>query len=174
MSSDDSAGFSAAYDANYADVLRYVQRRTPPSRVDDVVAETFAVAWRRRATLPAEPRAWLFRTASNVMKSTARRESKQQTLAARSWERPLAGVDIDGGLDLIAGWRQLSRTDQEAIALHAWEELTDTEAAKVLGCTRATYTMRLSRAKRRLAQLMNPAPEPSSAERNLQPREGTS
>ncbi|MFB2581318.1 RNA polymerase sigma factor [Herbiconiux sp. P15] len=177
MSSDHSAGFSAAYDANYTDVLRYVQRRTPPSQVDDVVAETFAIAWRRRGALPPEPRAWLFRTASNVMKSTARRESRQQTLAVKSWEPPLAGTDVDGSFDLIAGWRQLSLTDREAIALHAWEELTDTEAAKVLGCTRATYAMRLSRAKRRLAQVMNPAPDTAAAaaaERHLRPREGTS
>ncbi|MBF4571168.1 RNA polymerase sigma factor [Herbiconiux sp. VKM Ac-1786] len=179
MSSDDSAGFTAAYDANYADVLRYVQRRAPASHVDDVVADTFAVAWRRRGALPPEPRAWLFRTASNVMKSTARRESRQQTLAVRAWEPGAgistgAGTDVDSSLDLITAWRGLSRKDQEAIALHAWEELTDTEAATVLGCTRATYTMRLTRAKRRLAQLMNPAHEPAIAERQLQPREGTS
>ena len=184
MSSDEIAGFSAAYDANYADVLRYVQRRTPPAHVDDVVAETFAVAWRRRGALPPEPRAWLFRTASNVMKSTARRESRQQTLAIRSWEPPLgeasgAGTDLDGSLDLIAAWRRLSRRDRESIALHAWEDLSDTEAATVLGCTRATYTMRLSRAKRRLAQIVDPAPvDPApgqaSAERRLHPREGTS
>jgi RNA polymerase sigma-70 factor (ECF subfamily) len=174
MSRDESAGFAAAYDANYADVLRYVQRRMPPSLVDDVVADTFAVAWRRRGALPPEPRAWLFRTAANVIKSTARRESRQRALALKSWEPPRGGADPDAGLDLVAGWRRLSRRDQEAIALHAWEELTDTEAAEVLGCTRATYTMRLSRAKRRLAEVMGPAPESTPAERRLRPREGTS
>lgn len=182
MPIDESAGFAAAYDANYADVLRYVQRRVPPSHVDDVVADTFAVAWRRRGALPPQPRAWLFRTAANVIKSTARRESRQRDLAVRAWEPHLGAADTDAGLDLIAGWRQLSRKDQEAIALHAWEELTDTEAAKVLGCTRATFTMRLTRAKRRLAQVMSPAPDsapgatpiPTSPELHLHPREGTS
>ncbi|MDO9395794.1 MAG: sigma factor-like helix-turn-helix DNA-binding protein, partial [Herbiconiux sp.] len=85
-----------------------------------------------------------------------------------------AGTDVDRSLDLITAWRELSRKDQEAIALHAWEELTDSEAATVLGCTRATYTMRLTRAKRRLAQLLSPSPEPAPAEQRLHPREGTS
>lgn len=180
MSRDDNAAFSAAYEDNYADVLRYVQRRIPPSHVDDVVAETFAVAWRRRGALPPEPRAWLFRTAANVIKSTVRRESRQQALAVKYWEPPLGSLDTDASLDLIAGWRRLSRKDKEAIALHAWEELTDDEAAKVLGCTRATYTMRLTRAKRRFAQVMrpsadsDPAAAATSADRLLQPREGTS
>lgn len=180
MSGDDNAAFSAAYDANYADVLRYVQRRIPPSHVDDVVAETFTVAWRRRGALPPEPRAWLFRTAANVIKSTVRRESRQQALAVMSWEPPMGSLDADAGLDLISGWRRLPRKDQEAIALHAWEALTDDEAAKVLGCTRATYTMRLTRAKRRLAQVMgtsadsDSAAATTSADRPLRPREGTS
>jgi RNA polymerase sigma-70 factor (ECF subfamily) len=174
MPSDEDSAFSAAYSSNYADVLRYVQRRASPANVDDVVAETFAVAWRRRDALPAEPRAWLFRTASNVMKSTARRDARHKNVALRSWEPPHTGADLVQGLDVIAAWRQLARRDQEAIALHAWEELSDQEAAAVLGCTRATYTMRLSRAKRRLAKILRPAVEPSRADQHLQPYEGTS
>lgn len=55
--------FRAAYDDTYADVLRFAQRRGDPAHADDVVAETFLVAWRRLDDLPRRPddvRAWLF------------------------------------------------------------------------------------------------------------------
>ncbi|WP_238323982.1 sigma factor-like helix-turn-helix DNA-binding protein [Salinispora pacifica] len=45
------------------------------------------------------------------------------------------------------------------LRLVAWERLTAAEAAVVLGCSRATFTMRLMRARRRLrAQLDGSVP----------------
>ncbi|MGQ4482925.1 RNA polymerase sigma factor [Streptomyces sp. SAS_276] len=58
----------------------------------------------------------------------------------------------------------LAAADQEILALHVWEGLTAKEAARVLGCTRASCSMRLTRAKRRLAgQLGQAAATESSA-----------
>jgi RNA polymerase sigma-70 factor (ECF subfamily) len=62
MPIDTEAQFTDVYRAHYADVLRFVRRRAHPMNVDDIVAETFLTAWRRRRELPKEPRPWLFGT----------------------------------------------------------------------------------------------------------------
>ena len=138
------------YEESYSDLLRYVRRRGHPSVVEDVVAETFAIAWKKRRTLPPEPRGWLFLTASNVLKNAHRGQARQLGIAIRSY-KPDVGPDLDSDLDLIAAWRALSRIDQEVLALHLWEGLSDREGAQVLRCTRSAYAMRLTRAKHRLA-----------------------
>lgn len=140
--------FIAAYESNYADLIRYVRRRFDAAGVDDVVAETFTIAWRRRSSLPDPLRPWLFKTASNVMKGMNRSSTYQQRWADIE-PQSQAGLSIDEVLDLRAAWRAMNIRDREVLALSFWEELTDTEAAAALGCTRATFSMRLTRAKRR-------------------------
>jgi DNA-directed RNA polymerase specialized sigma24 family protein len=48
--------FGTLYEAHFDDVRRFVRRRADPPSVDDVVGETFLIAWRRRRELPADPR----------------------------------------------------------------------------------------------------------------------
>lgn len=148
--------FTEMYEASYADVLRFVRRRAHPLVVDDIVGEAFLIAWQRRGVLPAEPRAWLFRTAMNVMMNAHRREQRQIDVAARVGQSlQLSSADTDDRLDFEAAWSALSRIDQETLALRAWDDLTAAEAAQVLGITRAGYAMRLRRARHRLTALMN-------------------
>jgi RNA polymerase sigma-70 factor (ECF subfamily) len=130
--------------------------------VDDIVGETFLAAWRRRSELPEDPRPWLFGTARNAMLNAQRGKRRQAAVAVRVMEH--SGDDSDDGmtrtedrLDLIAAWRRLPAADQEVLALHVWEGLTDRAAATVLGCSRAAYAMRLTRSRRRLAKLLGPA-----------------
>ncbi|MDG4802548.1 sigma factor-like helix-turn-helix DNA-binding protein [Micromonospora sp. WMMD980] len=52
----------------------------------------------------------------------------------------------------------LGEFDQEILRLIGWEELTVSEAAQVLDCTRATAAVRLHRARRRLAEAMSDRP----------------
>jgi RNA polymerase sigma-70 factor, ECF subfamily len=158
--------FRTLYEAHFDDVRRFVRRRADLPSVDDVVGETFLIAWRRRRELPADPRPWLFRTARNVLLNDSRRRRRSDALAVRIAER--AGLslapppaDAEALIDLAAAWRQLSPSDQEVLALHVWEGLPDRDAAAVLGCARATYSMRLSRARRRLAALLGP-PDPQA------------
>jgi RNA polymerase sigma-70 factor (ECF subfamily) len=172
MTIDSEDEFTDVYRAHYEDVLRFVRRRAHPMNVDDIVGETFLAAWRRRRELPEDPRPWLFGTARNAMLNAHRGQRRQTAVAVRVMEN--GGDDNYDGLtqaeermDLVAAWRQLSATDQEVLALHVWEGLPDRDAATVLGCSRAAYTMRLSRSKRRLAKLFGPtgrttpAPAPS-------------
>lgn len=170
MAIETDAEFSAMYRAHYADVLAFARRRTV--QADDVVGETFLAAWRRRRDLPPDPRPWLFRTARNLMLNADRSARRQRAVAVRVAEHDRGDgyepmLTAEARMDLVKAWRSLSTQDQELLALHAWEGLSDKEAATVLGCTRAAFSMRLSRAKRRLAKHVGPVSDLPVAFANL-------
>ncbi|MFD5074343.1 RNA polymerase sigma factor [Streptomyces sp. NPDC058371] len=172
MPIDTEAQFTDVYRAHYEDVLRFVRRRAHPMNVDDIVGETFLAAWRRRRELPENPRPWLFGAARNVMLNANRGMRRQaalvvhiqQAAATADVDDPAvdATAEVDSRIDLVAAWRSLPPADQEVLALHVWEELDARDAATVLGCTRAAYAMRLTRAKRRLAGRLSPTAPASS------------
>ncbi|WP_328440841.1 sigma-70 family RNA polymerase sigma factor [Streptomyces sp. NBC_00444] len=172
MPIDTEAQFTDVYRAHYEDVLRFVRRRAHPMNVDDIVAETFLTAWRRRRERPRDPRPWLFGTARKVMLNANRGMRRYSALAVRIQEAGQGGMSVvtvdptasaDSRMDLAAAWRSLAAADQEVLALHIWEELSTKDAAGVLGCTRAAYAMRLTRARRRLAGLLGTSAAASSA-----------
>ena len=72
MSNDEV--FAAAYREHYWAVSRYVARRLDgrTSEVEEVVAEVFTVAWRRRADLPDVPLPWLYGVARNCLANAVR------------------------------------------------------------------------------------------------------
>jgi RNA polymerase sigma factor (sigma-70 family) len=163
MKSPPDAAFTAMYGEHYAEVLRFVRRRAHPLTVDDVVSETFMAAWLRRSSLPSEPLPWLYRTARNVMLNSVRGAGRQQALAVRIASLTAVGADrgtddvdhLERRLDLRSAFAQLHTADQEVLALDVWEDLDSRAASTVIGCTRATYSMRLTRARRRLAALLS-------------------
>ncbi|PPF86180.1 sigma-70 family RNA polymerase sigma factor [Subtercola sp. Z020] len=162
--------FSATYRQTYAEVLRFVRRRAHPLVADDIVSETFAIAWVRRDRLPAEPLPWLYNTARNVMLNASRSGGRQSAIAVRlagfaeaSDRQDDRGIaDLERRIDLAAAFSTLSPADQEVLALDAWEDLDAKAASTALGCSRATYSMRLTRARRRLAALLTEVPDASA------------
>jgi RNA polymerase sigma-70 factor (ECF subfamily) len=149
--------FTELYREHYTAVLRFVRRRVAPDVVDDVVAETFVAAWRRQDEFRRFPLPWLYRTARNVMLNAARSENRRTALAVRvrgefdEFDPSDVAETVAFRRDLAAAWGRLTEPEQEVLALAIWEQLPGTEAAVVLGLTRAGYAMRLSRARRRLA-----------------------
>ncbi len=160
--------FRDAYTTAYPDLLRFVSRRVHPSHAEDVVAETFLVAWRRLDDLPDDPggaRAWLFGTARRYLLNDRRGDRRRGALAVRIADEaaraPDQGFDPDmvaRRLDLAAAWRLLTPADQEVIALTAWDGLGSPQAAAVLGISPVAYRLRLSRARRALRRHLDAAP----------------
>lgn len=155
--------FEHAYRNAGTAVLGYALRRSP-SREDalDVVAETFAIAWRRRADLPGDPeevRPWLFgiarRCLANASRSTYRAsrlsERLRDCLATQVLPDPAALHEGCGDGQAVhrALVDQLSDGDRELVTLIAWEGLTPAQAAKALGLTAGTVRVRLHRARTR-------------------------
>ena len=162
--------FEEAYRSAGTAVLGYALRRAP-SREDalDVVAETFATAWRRRDDLPAEPaevRPWLFGIARRCLANTVRSTHRAGRLGQRLADSFVAGAVPDPAAGAEDGGRaqqaldDLSPDDRELVTLIAWEGLTPAEAATALGLAPGTARVRLHRARTRLrAALSAPAPQ---------------
>ena len=155
--------FEELYEKHAPAVKGYALRRADPARADDVLGEVFLIAWRRLADIPAEPRPWLFGVARRVLANERRRAARQDAVAERLSVRPADGADpaeafpdafhLAGGA-LGAALGALGDIDREALVLTAWEGLNHREAARVLGVREATFTVRLHRAKRRLARAL--------------------
>lgn len=140
--------------AHASAVYRYARSRLPAAEAEDVVAEVFAVAW-RKGELPDNPRAWLLGVARKVMANQVRAQQRRDALVERVRAHPPAagqdGVRLVGELDELRRALALLRpADREVIALLAAAELSTPEVAQVLGCTTATAATRVHRARRRL------------------------
>jgi RNA polymerase sigma-70 factor (ECF subfamily) len=151
--STEEARLESLFYEHFSAIRTYTRRRAPEAMVDDVVAETFLVAWRKIDDLPDDVRPWLLgvarKTLSTQLRSARRRTSLVEKL--RSAEPAEAFSQVDGtDSELVASLERLSAADQEILALAAWEELKPREAAVVLGVSPAWYRVRLHRAKKRL------------------------
>ena len=155
----EAEAFEALFAANYDDLLRYAIRRVGFDAAPDVVAEVMLVAWRRRGEYdPAGARLWLFGVAHHVIANERRSVLRRERLTTRVRQdaeiRPdptEPGTDAERVRRALA---MLSPVQQEALRLTEWERLSADEAAGVAGCSRATFRVRLHRARRRLAALL--------------------
>jgi RNA polymerase sigma-70 factor (ECF subfamily) len=120
---------------------------------DDVLAETFLTAWRRRGDVPADDALpWLYAVAGNVVRNRRRSERRRIALRMRMTESAPATEEPDPRLrEALA---RLKPIDREALLLTAWEDLPIERAARAAGCSRATFHVRLHRARGRLAHAL--------------------
>jgi RNA polymerase sigma-70 factor (ECF subfamily) len=147
--------FEAVFREHHAAVRAFARRRAPAEAVDDVVSETFLAAWRRIDRLGEEPLPWLLGIARNVVGTERRGRARR----LRLWTKAQAGYRahedlIDAALRDDARVRsalaRLSEGDREALTLVAWDDLTPTQAAGVLGIPANRFRVRLHRASHRL------------------------
>jgi RNA polymerase sigma-70 factor (ECF subfamily) len=139
-------------------VLGYALRRTDAEEARDVVAETFTIAWRRLERIPDTHEAlpWLLVTARNVVSNRRRAARPVAAAGPVAVERDHA-EDVVAALTLVAAFNRLGERDRETLALVAWDGLDPAEAARVAGCSTATFSVRLHRARRRLEDLLTTA-----------------
>lgn len=166
MGREDRSGFNerefdALFDAHYPELRRYVLRRVENrDGADDVLAETFATAWRRRDQMPQPALPWLFGICHKVIANHRRSEKRRARLFAR-----LGASPIDLGRDpaeihaerseIADAFAALSESQREVLRLVAWEGLSATDAATALGCSPAAFRVRLHRARSELAKRMS-------------------
>jgi RNA polymerase sigma factor (sigma-70 family) len=152
---DSEQRFRAAYDEHVRAVAAFALRRVPAAAdAEDVVAETFLVAWRRFDEAPADLRPWLFGVARHVLRHNYRATQRRDALCARL----AAALARRGERSAEAGWlvealAELPEADRDVLTLTAWEGLSHAEAGQVLGCSAGAVAVRLHRARARLEAL---------------------
>jgi RNA polymerase sigma factor (sigma-70 family) len=157
--------FERLFRANYGAVRGYALRRTSPELAQDVVSETFLVAWRRLDDVPDDALPWLFGVARRVLANQRRSANRGAALVERAAaaSSPAASDPHDrvGEAEAVRqALASLPERDREALMLVAWHGLSGARAARAAGCSRAAFGVRLHRARRRLAALLE-AVEPT-------------
>jgi RNA polymerase sigma factor (sigma-70 family) len=151
-------------------VERYARHRVASHDVDDVVAETFVVVWRRLDDGPREVLPWILGVARNVIANRRRSERRRVALLVRiaSQTSSQSNSVPDEESPTCRALSQLAESDRETLMLVAWDGLSPAQAAGVVGCSPAAFRVRLHRARRRLeAQLAieaRPSPRPLRTE----------
>ncbi|GAA2635343.1 RNA polymerase sigma factor [Paractinoplanes durhamensis] len=156
--------FTALYADNHRRVYAYAVARAGRSLADEVVAETFLVAWRRFAQMPrgaALP--WLLGVARNVLRERYRAEERQRAVAAEMLAWVADAPDVADGVAersaLLAALAGLSENDREVLTLTAWDGLSARAAARVVNCSAPAFLVRLHRARNRLIRAVEAASE---------------
>jgi RNA polymerase sigma-70 factor (ECF subfamily) len=167
-----AADFEEAFREHFAPVYRFIARRVGTALAEDLAAEVFATAYRRRAAYQPDRgpvRSWLYGIATNVVRGHWRDEQQLLDLDARAApdslgpppgpasftdaadERVIASVLAPRIAGALAA---LNREQRDVLLLHAWADLSHEEIAAALGIAQGTARSRLSRARAALrAQL---------------------
>jgi RNA polymerase sigma-70 factor (ECF subfamily) len=174
--------FHRLYETRRGRVVAYAMRRTLNSEdAADVVAETFAIAWRRLETIPHGEREvpWLYTVTRRVIANRVRRDSTHSAVVRRLAHELATSSPAMEELDperlaALSALDQLSDEDREILMLVAWDGLTSRELGWALFCSPTAARIRLHRARARLnqawtdrraitpsaPQLLQEAPEP--------------
>ena len=159
-SPSNDAKFRRIFDAHAPMVHRYCLRRLSVADANDAVSEVFLAVWRRIEEVPEGDHMlpWILGVARNTVRNAQRSLRRTTRLAARVGDEPTVNapgpevqvVRSSEYAEVAAALEGLRPEDQEVIRLRAWEELTASQVATVLGCSVAAAEKRISRASARL------------------------
>jgi len=158
----DRPTFSVVAESVMDAVHRYLLFLTGNRSVaEDLTGETFERAfrvWRRFDPQRGTPRAWLCgiarKTALDHFRSEERRRRREERYAR---DLPATEESAFGPGDLEAALARLSAAEREVVALRVLLELDGPTVARVVGISTTACSTRLSRALKRLEEMMHDA-----------------
>src|SRR6202050_4073356 len=138
-------GFASLFDRHAPHIHRYLARRVGRQAADDLVAETFLVAFGKLGAYDPgfrDARPWLYGIATNLVGRHRREEVRQFRLSQAAGPDPVqsdyserAVVNLTAQsvravlADALAG---LAEPDRDVLLLIAWEQLSYEEVARAL------------------------------------------
>ena len=156
---EDQEWLASLFDLHARAVRAYATRRIGRDASDDVVSEVFAVAWRRRHSVPEPARPWLLRTARHIVaherRGLARRLKVRDAVAGTTTNLSSPGAEATSRALAESVLAQLQPIDAEVLRLTAWEGLTPSEIAVVLDLSDSAARNRLMRARHRAQRLLD-------------------
>lgn len=163
--------FAVLFDRHAPYIQRYLARRVGTQAAEDLLAETFLVAFGKRAAYDQsfrDARGWLYGIATNLIGRHRREEVRQFRLSQA------AGPDLDQADHpersvvnltaqslrsvLVAALAGLAEPDRDVLLLIAWEQLSYGEVARALGIPVGTVRSRLHRARTKIRQALASSP----------------
>jgi RNA polymerase sigma factor (sigma-70 family) len=151
------AWFTAVVREHSSALVKYFARRGPRQDAEDLAADVFATAWRRRDDVPREAvLPWLYRTAGFTLANHRRKlvdlpvDEVPESGEPRVADDPELSALFDD--ELRGALMSVGERDRRILLLHAWEGLGGEELAEVLGISRSGADAALSRARARLRE----------------------
>jgi RNA polymerase sigma-70 factor (ECF subfamily) len=154
LSRHEPEHFTVLFRRHAPHIQRYVVRRLGPDAADDIVAETFLLAFRQRDSYDqgrADARPWLYGIATNLIGRHRRAEVRLYQALARTGADPVTEAftdQVDDRVSAGTAGRRLAAA------------LAYAEAAAALGVPVGTVRSRVSRARGKLRRALggaNPA-----------------
>lgn len=154
------------FERHAAAVHRFLVRRVGPQPSEDLLAEVFVAAVSARLRVrPHESGSalpWLYGIARNVIRTHLRQRARPAGWPPDDdidWAAVDERVDAVGRRDeLRRALAALTPDERDVLLLVAWNGLTPTESAAVLGITAEAARTRLSRARRRAQAALDELP----------------
>lgn len=162
----DPRAFATVFDRHAAVVFRFLVRRVGRDTADEILGETFRIAFERRNSFDlsrTNARPWLYGIATNVVAKHRRTEARRLRATARLAPEACSefpAESVGEGLDATTLWPRVAAAmaalpdgERDALLLYAWEELSYDEIAAALDIPVGTVRSRLNRARSRLREL---------------------
>jgi|HubBroStandDraft_3_1064219.scaffolds.fasta_scaffold141246_1 RNA polymerase sigma factor (sigma-70 family) len=159
--------FASLFDRHAPHIHRYLARRVGPQAADDLVAETFLVAFGKRAGYDPrfrDARPWLYGIATNLVGQHRREEVRQFRLRLSAGPAPVQNDDSERAVvnltaqsvraPLGQALGALAKADRDVLLLIAWEQLSYEEVARALGIPVGTVRSRLHRARKKIRKAL--------------------
>jgi RNA polymerase sigma factor (sigma-70 family) len=160
LSLNDSERFEELFHRHAPRIQRYVVRRLGPDAADDIVAETFLLAFRQRGTYDQarqDALPWLYGIATNLIGRHRRDELRLYRALARTGTDPVTASFTDrsdnrvtagaAGRRLAAALAALPAAYRDTLLLVVWGDLSYEEAAAALGVPTGTVRSRINRGR---------------------------
>jgi RNA polymerase sigma-70 factor (ECF subfamily) len=139
----------------------------------DATQDTFVSVFKQAGSFRAEAAftTWLYRVAVNACRDLLRKRRRLPEPTEELPERPRPGIGTDEvvglRLDLAQALAQLQEEYREAVLLHDLGGVPYDEIARMTGVALGTVKSRISRGRRRLAELLEQAaPAPASKDQD--------
>ncbi|MGS2644159.1 RNA polymerase sigma factor [Streptosporangium sp. G12] len=157
--------FAAVFHRHAPEIKRYVTRRLGADAAEDVVADTFLVAFRGREGYdPAQPsaRPWLYGIATNLIRRHKRVEVRRLRVLERTGVDPVTAPFTERSDErlsagaarrrLAAALARLPAGHRDVLLLVTWGGLTYPEAAQAMDIPVGTVRSRVNRARSKVRE----------------------
>lgn len=170
----DPEVFATVYDRHARSIHRYLSRRLDTGHADDLLAQTFLLAFERRGSFDSargSVRAWLHGIATMLLRRHWRDEARmwrayEREARSRSVTGPPDADDLAARADatalqpdLVRLVAQLPERDRNVLLLFAWADLSYAEIAAALDIPVGTVRSCLHRLRARLRAVLPAAEE---------------
>ena len=155
--------FADIYERHFAEIHRYIAGRLGRDVADDIAADTFVIALRKRDGFDPRRgtvRAWLYGIATNLVARQQRAELRRYRALARAGardlsdgpeERVVSRVTAEGLQPRLASaLARLSREERDVLLLVALAGFSHEEISQALGIPYGTVGSRLNRARKKI------------------------